>query len=75
MVHGGYGSQAVVWQTAVNPVIALELMAGGVDRQRRARAGGVDARPFLDLLADYGAPWACEERAPIVLTGSSALNT
>src|SRR5918999_128147 len=24
-----YGSQAVVWQTAINPVVALELIAGG----------------------------------------------
>ena len=21
-------------------------------------------RPFLDLLNDYGSPWACEERTP-----------
>ena len=25
-----YGSQAVVWQTAINPVVALELLAEGV---------------------------------------------
>ena len=24
-----YGHQCVVWQTAVNPVVALELLAGG----------------------------------------------
>ena len=24
-----YGNQAVVWQTAVNPVVALELLATG----------------------------------------------
>ena len=24
-----YGTQAVVWQTAINPVVALELLAGG----------------------------------------------
>ena len=60
-----YGSQAVVWQTAVNPVVALELIEAG------AWAGtgvlGPEAlppRPFLDLLTDYGSPWACEERAP-----------
>ena len=39
-----YGSQAVVWQTAINPVIALELLAsGGVDRRRRPRPGGAPA--------------------------------
>jgi saccharopine dehydrogenase (NAD+, L-lysine forming) len=60
-----YGSQAVVWQTAVNPVVALELLATG------AWSGvGVlgpeafDAAPFLDLLRDYGSPWAMEERNP-----------
>ena len=48
-----YGSQAVVWQTAVNPVVALELIA---DRAC-GRVPGVlgpeafDAVPFLDLLA------------------------
>ncbi|MET8152797.1 saccharopine dehydrogenase family protein [Actinoplanes sp. NPDC049668] len=53
-----YGSQAVVWQTAVNPVIALELLAAGV-----WRGAGVlgpeafDAVPFLDKLVEYGSPW------------------
>ncbi|MFE6847488.1 saccharopine dehydrogenase family protein [Streptomyces sp. NPDC057686] len=59
-----YGSQAVVWQTAVNPVVALELLAGGV----WAGAGvlGPEAlppRPFLDLLTAYGSPWGVREQA------------
>jgi saccharopine dehydrogenase (NAD+, L-lysine forming) len=60
-----YGSQAVVWQTAVNPVVALELIDSGA-----WSAAGVlgpealPAEPFLDLLNDYGSPWACEERTP-----------
>ena len=30
LVHGSeYGSQAVVWQTAINPVVAFELLARG----------------------------------------------
>ncbi|MEU2833749.1 saccharopine dehydrogenase C-terminal domain-containing protein [Streptomyces lavendulae] len=58
-----YGSQAVVWQTAVNPVVALELIAGGV----WAEAGvlGPEAlppRPFLDLLTAYGSPWGIREQ-------------
>jgi saccharopine dehydrogenase (NAD+, L-lysine-forming) len=58
-----YGSQAVVWQTAVNPVVALELIDSGV----WAGAGvlgpeALPAAPFLDLLTDYGSPWASEER-------------
>ena len=57
-----YGAQAVVWQTAVNPVVALELLATGV-----WRGSGVlgpeafDAVPFLDLLSTYGAPWGLRE--------------
>jgi saccharopine dehydrogenase-like NADP-dependent oxidoreductase len=58
-----YGHQAVVWQTAVNPVVALELLATG------AWSGtgvlGPEALPpvpFLDLLTDYGSPWGMEER-------------
>src|SRR6266568_3646246 len=60
-----YGSQAVVWQTAVNPVVALELIDSGA--WSGAGVLGPEAlppRPFLDLLTDYGSPWACEERAP-----------
>ena len=39
------GSQAVVWQTAINPVVALELLATGVwSGSGRARAGGVRRR-------------------------------
>jgi saccharopine dehydrogenase (NAD+, L-lysine forming) len=60
-----YGSQAVVWQTAVNPVVALELIDSGT----WSGAGvlgpeALPAQPFLDLLTDYGSPWACEERTP-----------
>jgi saccharopine dehydrogenase (NAD+, L-lysine forming) len=60
-----YGSQAVVWQTAINPVVALELLAAGV----WSGAGvlgpeAFDAVPFLDLLRDYGSPWGMEERTP-----------
>ena len=40
-----YGSQAVVWQTAINPVIALELLASGEWKGvGRPRPGGVRAR-------------------------------
>jgi saccharopine dehydrogenase-like NADP-dependent oxidoreductase len=60
-----YGSQAVVWQTAVNPVVALEL----IDADTWSGAGvlgpeALPAEPFLDLLTDYGSPWAMEERTP-----------
>ena len=56
------GSQAVVWQTAINPVVALELLASG-----RWSGTGVlgpeafDAVPFLDLLNEHGSPWGMRE--------------
>ncbi len=57
-----YGHQCVVWQTAVNPVIALELLANGT----WSGAGvlgpeAFDAVPFLDLLTAYGSPWGIQE--------------
>ncbi len=60
-----YGSQAVVWQTAVNPVVALELVDSGA--WSGAGVLGPEAlppQPFLDLLTEYGSPWACDERQP-----------
>jgi saccharopine dehydrogenase (NAD+, L-lysine forming) len=60
-----YGSQAVVWQTAVNPVVALELIDSGAwSGSGVLGPEALPARPFLDLLTDYGSPWACEERTP-----------
>jgi saccharopine dehydrogenase (NAD+, L-lysine-forming) len=58
-----YGAQAVVWQTALNPVIALELMATG----RWAGIGvlgpeALPAPPFLDLVNEYGSPWGMREQ-------------
>ena len=58
-----YGSQAVVLQTALNPVVALELLAAGT----WSGAGvlgpeAFDAVPFLDLLAEYGEPHGQVER-------------
>ena len=64
-----YESQCVVWQTALNPVIALELLATG-------QWSGVGvlgpeafpAKPFLDLMArpvaegGYGQAWGQREQ-------------
>jgi saccharopine dehydrogenase (NAD+, L-lysine-forming) len=58
-----YGAQAVLWQTALNPVIALELLANGV--WSGAGVLGPEAMPpspFLDLLNEYGSPWAIREQ-------------
>jgi saccharopine dehydrogenase (NAD+, L-lysine-forming) len=59
-----WGAQAVVWQTAVNPVAALELLAA----KEWSGTGvlGPEALapdPFLDLLTDYGAAWHVEDRS------------
>ena len=53
-----YGHQCVVWQTAINPVIALELLAKG-DWSGAGVLGpeAFDAVSFLDLLTEYGSPW------------------
>ncbi len=59
-----YGTQAVVWQTAMNPVVALELLADGV-----WQGAGVlgpeafDAVPYLTLLRDgHGQEWNVREQ-------------
>jgi saccharopine dehydrogenase-like NADP-dependent oxidoreductase len=57
-----YGSQAVVWQTAINPIVALELLAGGT--WSGVGVLGPEAfapKPFLDLLVAYGSPWGMRE--------------
>jgi saccharopine dehydrogenase (NAD+, L-lysine-forming) len=57
-----YGHQAVVWQTAINPCLALELLARGT-----WKGSGVlgpeafDAVPYLELLTAYGSPWGIRE--------------
>ena len=59
------GCQAVVWQTAINPVVAMELIANGT----WSGAGvlgpeALPAVPFLDLLAEHGSPHGISERDP-----------
>jgi len=57
-----YGTQAVVWQTALNPVVALELLATGV--WSGVGVLGPEALPpkaFLDLVNVYGSPWGMRE--------------
>ena len=60
-----YGTQAVTWQTAMNPVIALELLSAGT----WSGAGvlgpeAFDAVPYLDLMRDgYGQEWGLREQA------------
>jgi saccharopine dehydrogenase-like NADP-dependent oxidoreductase len=62
---GRDGAQPVVWQTAINPVVAFELLATGA-----WKGAGVlgpeafDPVPFLELLQEHGSPWGMEERRP-----------
>lgn len=57
-----YGCQAVVWQTAVNPVVALELLAEGTWSGTGVLGPeAFDPRPFLELLTTYGSPWGMRE--------------
>ncbi|MBI5159983.1 MAG: saccharopine dehydrogenase NADP-binding domain-containing protein [Micrococcales bacterium] len=65
-----YGSQCVVWQTALNPVIALELLATGVWSGTGVLGPeAFEAAPYLELMArpvsegGYGQAWGLEERA------------
>ncbi len=57
-----HGCQAVVWQTAIAGVVALELRANG-----EWPGAGVlgpeafDSMPMLDLFNDYGEPWHMRE--------------
>jgi saccharopine dehydrogenase-like NADP-dependent oxidoreductase len=57
-----FGHQAVVWQTAVMPAVAIELMATG--QWTGVGIVGPEAlppKPFLDLLDEYGSEWEWAE--------------
>ena len=59
-----YGVQAVVWQTAVNPVIAMELIDAGI-----WKGAGVfgpeafDPDPFMERMPKYDFPYGVREMA------------
>ena len=58
------GAQAVVWQTALFPVVTMELLATGVwSGVGVLSAECFDSMPFLDLVSGaYESPWGMEER-------------
>lgn len=54
---GKWGAQAVVWQTAINPIVALELIEAGTWSGTGVLGPeAFDPVPFLDRLAAWGAP-------------------
>jgi saccharopine dehydrogenase-like NADP-dependent oxidoreductase len=58
-----WGHQAVVWQTAMHPVVAMELIAAGQWKGTGVLGPeALDAAPYLQLVAESGAPWALQER-------------
>ncbi len=64
-----YDAQCVVWQTALAPAVALELLATGIwGGSGVLGPEAFDAKPFLDLMATpeaeggFGQEWGFEER-------------
>jgi saccharopine dehydrogenase-like NADP-dependent oxidoreductase len=57
-----YGVQAVVWQTGVNPVIAMELLALGAWQGRGVLGPeAFDPDPFMAKMAEYEFPYGIKE--------------
>jgi saccharopine dehydrogenase-like NADP-dependent oxidoreductase len=57
-----YGVQAVVWQTAVNPVIAMELLQTGAWKGTGVLGPeAFDPDPFVELMPKYDFPWGLKE--------------
>ena len=57
-----FGHQAVVWQTAVMPAVAIELMATGAWSSRGVVGPeALPSEPFLELLDEHGVEWEWAE--------------
>ena len=60
-----HGCQAVVWQTAIAPVVALELRSHGLwEGAGVLGPEAFDPVPMLDMFAEYGEPWHLREDPP-----------
>ena len=65
-----WGAQAVLWQTAICPVVALELLATGTWKGTGVRgAEAFDAAPYLNLLGEYGSHHGMVEMGPRLWPG------
>jgi saccharopine dehydrogenase-like NADP-dependent oxidoreductase len=57
-----YGDQAVVWQTALNPVVAMELIHEGKWKPEGVNGPEwFDPIPYLEKINEYGTPWKMRE--------------
>jgi len=57
-----YGDQAVVWQTALNPVIAMELINDGIWKPEAVMGPEwFDPLPFLEKVKEFGVDWKIRE--------------
>ena len=64
-----YGDQAVVWQTALNPVIAMELIHKGIWKPEGVNGPEwFDSVPFLKLVEEYGAEWKIRDESTAGIT-------
>jgi saccharopine dehydrogenase-like NADP-dependent oxidoreductase len=71
-----YGDQAVVWQTAINPVIAMELIHKGIWQPDGVNGPEwFDAKPFLEMLEEYDSSWHIREESTdgIVIDDAASL--
>jgi saccharopine dehydrogenase (NAD+, L-lysine-forming) len=57
-----YGVQAVVWQTAANPVLAWELLDTGVWQGKGVLGPeAFDPDPFVEMMPKHQFPWGLKE--------------
>jgi saccharopine dehydrogenase-like NADP-dependent oxidoreductase len=67
-----YGVQAVVWQTAVGPVIAMELLAEGLwEGAGVLGPEAFDPDPFMARMDAYGAAYSIRDQPPVTETDTS----
>ncbi len=61
-----YGSQAVVWQTAVNPIAALELLDSGEWKGTGVLGPELPRQPFLTKLGGWARRTGSSSTRPVI---------